>query len=391
MDRSLWLTLGSFDLKQPSQQQTVMWVIQYSTVHGVYFNSHTLQETLKIRKQHQRESCASVEIQHSFPSVGCASHEWILTITSSGKHDSTLSIGFVPNLWLCWRPWRLLINIKGNILCLWKSNIRSNKLGVQEANVSVSQFHRIGSCFVGCGVCEWMVSLLLIYGMVWSKNYIPRIEGKICCTKTSSSQCEARSYIVENNEAVIKIIIKGRCATMRHVVQNPQWYAWLVVWQNQFGHLNLNQIRWYQKATRRHVDERQFHSWLVESSSPFVQHHDLLDVLLQSFQSNERPFKPCRRGYCRKKKTRRRRMCIHEVQNLWRAHCQRLSIRLQSHWVRVHFTAQRRSKHKIRIRTSLARWDPWREISMKTQHRVLKCDIQMWRRTLVRGDPWREW
>ena len=35
-------------------------------------------------------------------------------------------------------------------------------------------------------------------------------------TNTSSSQCEARLYIFEDSEAVIKII-KGRSATMRHV------------------------------------------------------------------------------------------------------------------------------------------------------------------------------
>ena len=35
-------------------------------------------------------------------------------------------------------------------------------------------------------------------------------------TNTSSSQCEARLYIFEDSEAVIKII-KSRSATMRHV------------------------------------------------------------------------------------------------------------------------------------------------------------------------------
>ena len=32
---------------------------------------------------------------------------------------------------------------------LWTSNIRSHKLDVQEANVSVSQFYRIGNYFFG--------------------------------------------------------------------------------------------------------------------------------------------------------------------------------------------------------------------------------------------------
>ena len=49
---------------------------------------------------------------------------------------------------LCWRR-RFKVNIRVN-MCLWKSNICSHELDVQEAEVSVSQFHRIGNCFVGC-------------------------------------------------------------------------------------------------------------------------------------------------------------------------------------------------------------------------------------------------
>ena len=39
-------------------------------------------------------------------------------------------------------------------------------------------------------------------------------------TNTYSSQSESRLYIVEDNEAVIKMIIKGRSPTMRHVSRN---------------------------------------------------------------------------------------------------------------------------------------------------------------------------
>ena len=43
-------------------------------------------------------------------------------------------------------------NSAENLVYFRKSNIRSHNLGVQEANVSVSQFHRIGSCFFGAGL-----------------------------------------------------------------------------------------------------------------------------------------------------------------------------------------------------------------------------------------------
>ena len=51
--------------------------------------------------------------------------------------------------------------------------------------------------------------------------------------------------------------------------QNPQSCAWLVVWQNQLGAQNPNQIHRHQKPTRWFVDERQFLPWCVEPSPPF--------------------------------------------------------------------------------------------------------------------------
>ena len=66
-------------------------------------------------------------------------------------------------------------------------------------------------------------------------------------------------YVFEDNEAVIKMIIKGR-------IQNPQSCSWLVVRTNQFGPQNPNQIHRHQKPTRRHLDKGEFHTWWVESS-----------------------------------------------------------------------------------------------------------------------------
>ena len=46
--------------------------------------------------------------------------------------------------------WKIKIYLRKNLLYLWKLNICSHKLDVQEANISVSQFHRIGDYFFGC-------------------------------------------------------------------------------------------------------------------------------------------------------------------------------------------------------------------------------------------------
>ena len=103
-------------------------------------------------------------------------------------------------------------------------------------------------------------------------------------TSTHSSQGESQLYIFADNEAVIKMISKSRSPTMRHV-SRPQSCYWLVVWQNQFGTQNPNQICWHQKPTRWHSDQRgSFTTWWMESPSVFVQYNEFPDVFLSRLQ-----------------------------------------------------------------------------------------------------------
>ena len=48
--------------------------------------------------------------------------------------------------------------------------------------------------------------------------------------------------------------------------------AELLVWKNQFGPQDSNQIQWHQKPTRSHTDKGKLHTWWVEPSFAFVQH-----------------------------------------------------------------------------------------------------------------------
>ena len=54
-----------------------------------------------------------------------------------------MQIGTVSGLWLCGRSWRFGVLFWRNIMCFRKSYICSNKLDVQETNISFSQFNRI--------------------------------------------------------------------------------------------------------------------------------------------------------------------------------------------------------------------------------------------------------
>ena len=74
------------------------------------------------------------------------------------------------------------------------------------------------------------------------------------------SHQKALFYVFEDNEAVIKMIIKGRSPTMRHVSRtNRVALDWL------FDRINLdpkipNQVHRYQKPTCRHSNQRKFHT-----------------------------------------------------------------------------------------------------------------------------------
>ena len=79
-------------------------------------------------------------------------------------------------------------------------------------------------------------------------------------SNVQSASREALLYVLEDNEAVIKMIIKGRRPTMRHVSRTHRVALdWLI------DRINLdskdpNQIHRHQKPTRRHLDKRELHT-----------------------------------------------------------------------------------------------------------------------------------
>ena len=73
-------------------------------------------------------------------------------------------------------------------------------------------------------------------------------------------------------------------------VKNPQSCAWLAVRQNQFGTQDP-----YQKPTRRHPYQSEFHPWQMESSSSFMQHNEFLDFALAAISANFLQIRSCQR------------------------------------------------------------------------------------------------
>ena len=129
-----------------------------------------------------------------------------------------------------------------------------------------------------------------------------------CCMWTTSPQThipqgKSQLCIFEDKEAVIKIIIRGRSSTMRHVSRtNRGAFDWLFDRSN-VDSRNQNEIRWQQESICRYSQKfhksneirwqqesicrysQKFHTWCLESSSLFAEYHEFLDVLLQPFLS----------------------------------------------------------------------------------------------------------
>ena len=131
-----------------------------------------------------------------------------------------------------------------------KSNISPRQLDVHEANVSIPQFYRIRNHFVGCWTAiGWTTSSPLfkcyVHRTVPNHQPIPQhletdarqvtvfetpnlkqkgnrdVDQWSCVdhvtTNAHSCQSESQLCIFEDDEAVITMIIKGRCPSMRHV------------------------------------------------------------------------------------------------------------------------------------------------------------------------------
>ena len=85
----------------------------------------------RIAPYKNRQMLSTFDLLHS-------PHMWIQAILLCRKHSTTMQIRIVSRLWFCRRPWRLQINIRRSSVHFRESNVRANKLGVQETDFSFS-------------------------------------------------------------------------------------------------------------------------------------------------------------------------------------------------------------------------------------------------------------
>ena len=233
-----------------------------------------------------------------------SSQKCIPSFLLCGKHSTTMHTWIVSRLLFRRRPWRLKIKIRRCLVYFRKSHVCANKLDVQETDLSFTQFYRSWNNFSRCrftrrrysrshslGPGDWNISFRTeqdwttqgrapgnpVAGYQAKPTYIDHIPSN-----TILSGDGAMLYVFEDDEAVIKMIIKGRSPTMRHVSWTHRVALdWL------FDRINLDP-----KIQIRYVDTKH-HSQTyrpkvishVMSGTSFVQRQPIqLHLLHQEFQ-----------------------------------------------------------------------------------------------------------
>ena len=162
----------------------VMWETLQNNADRDCFKTPILQEILRIQNLHQVEHCACSEAIRLFQSAGCVRNKLrFRTVQQNQKSflDAGLRLDGIPALDL----WDLIVTVlHGN----------TNQSKQVQGNLSTS------------------LTPKKIHGKIDDLDNVDFISSNV-----NSSHKEALLYIFEDNEAVIKMIMKGRSPTMRHV------------------------------------------------------------------------------------------------------------------------------------------------------------------------------
>ena len=191
MDKSLWQTIMSFDLLHSSY----MWIqtVLPCGKHCQTMRTGTLQEILRIQNLHQVDHCAFLEVIRLFQSVGCVRIKLqFRTESEIISLDAGLRLDGIPALDL----WDLIVAVlHGNT---YQSNQARWDFCTNQREIRA--------------VHDTLQKRKKSHGMIDDLDNVDFISSNV-----NSSRQEALLYVFEDNEAVIKMIIKGRSPTMRHV------------------------------------------------------------------------------------------------------------------------------------------------------------------------------
>ena len=202
-----------------------------------------------------------------------SSHMWIQTILSCGKYSTTKQIRIVSGFWFRRRSWRLKINIRCTFAHFRKSHVRATSWMFKKRTSVSHSSTEADIISLDAGLRMDGVPALDLWDLVIEvfhdspnqlNNTKGQVQGKLSRDTTSNWHTQNKTkfptqhdnfdlnnvdcvpsnanYIFEENEAMIKMIIKGRSITMRHVSRTHRVALdWL------FDRINLdptNQIKY---------------------------------------------------------------------------------------------------------------------------------------------------
>ena len=228
----------------------------HNNADWVCFKTHTLRATLRTLNQPQEVSCV-------FGSRTFVPVSWMCKKQTAVSHSSTES-EIISGCWITY----------GWVTCSRSFGTWWLKCYVQTNNKTQTKHtsHQETGAVLDSKTKTQHVTRRQKVDQLSEVDYVS--------TNTHSSQGESQLYIFEDNEAVIKMIIKGRNPTMRHVSRTHRSCSWLVLWQNQFGTQNPNQIQLTPKTNSLTFWPKEVSRKWMESPAVFVQSNELLDVFL---------------------------------------------------------------------------------------------------------------
>ena len=163
----------------------VMWVILPNNADWDYFKTLTLREILKIQNPLLDELCAFSESHTFVPMSWMCKKQTAVSRSSTESEIISLDIGLRLDGLLALELWDLIVSVLGNV-----SRV-SDRAGQPECDIH--KHHK-------------------------SHNQIDVMEDiDAVPSNVQSARQEALLYVFEDDEAVIKVITKGRSPTMRHV------------------------------------------------------------------------------------------------------------------------------------------------------------------------------
>ena len=190
--QNAWIDWFHIFIVHVNTNSIVMWETLPNNADWNCFKTLILQEILRIQNQLLEEHCAFLEVIRLFQSVGCVTNklEFRRVQQNQKSFPWTQDWGWTENPHLIYGIWSSQF--------FTETRVRVIKHGETCARTYVRFVQHLTHFKNERNLMEWL--------MIWTMILSPQTSNLLILL-----------YVFEDNEAVIKMIFKGRSPTMRHV------------------------------------------------------------------------------------------------------------------------------------------------------------------------------